>query len=80
MIDGAYGAPAEDALHYKTGKERSRINNGKALLIGAGIGITPFASILKSIWYAHKTLETTDIKRVYFMWVCREKVNTSFIN
>ena len=40
MIDGPFGSASEDFLNYET-----------VLLVGAGIGVTPFASILKSIWY-----------------------------
>ncbi|KAJ1339459.1 hypothetical protein BSLG_005940 [Batrachochytrium salamandrivorans] len=36
-IDGPYGAPAEDLYNYKV-----------AVLVGAGIGVTPAASLLKS--------------------------------
>ena len=35
-IDGPYGAPAEDVFDSEA-----------AVLVGAGIGVTPFASILK---------------------------------
>ena len=35
-IDGPYGAPAEDVFDVEV-----------AVLVGAGIGVTPFASILK---------------------------------
>ncbi|RMC22018.1 hypothetical protein DUI87_02889 [Hirundo rustica rustica] len=42
-----------------------------AMLVGVGIGVTPFASILKSIWYkfqqADQTLKT---KKIYFYWLC----------
>ncbi|KAF5328462.1 hypothetical protein D9758_017012 [Tetrapyrgos nigripes] len=40
MVDGPFGSASEDFLDYKV-----------VLLVGAGIGVTPFASILKSIWY-----------------------------
>ena len=40
MVDGPFGSASEDYLNYET-----------VLLVGAGIGVTPFASILKSIWY-----------------------------
>ena len=43
------------------------------VLVGAGIGVTPFASILKSIYY--KLIdENTKIrlKKVYFYWICPE--------
>src|SRR5690606_4113730 len=39
-IDGPFGSASEDVFKFET-----------AVLIGAGIGVTPFASILKSIWY-----------------------------
>ena len=40
MVDGPFGSASEDFLNYEA-----------VLLVGAGIGVTPFASILKSIWY-----------------------------
>ncbi|KAJ5544532.1 Riboflavin synthase-like beta-barrel [Penicillium sp. DV-2018c] len=39
-VDGPYGAPAEDVFE-----------NEIAVLIGTGIGVTPWASILKNIWH-----------------------------
>jgi len=50
MIDGPFGSASEDFTNYET-----------VLLIGAGIGVTPFASILKSIWYRMNNF--TDAKR-----------------
>ncbi|KAJ3329040.1 hypothetical protein HDU76_008760 [Blyttiomyces sp. JEL0837] len=41
MVDGPYGAASEDVFNYPV-----------SILVGAGIGVTPFASVLKSIWYA----------------------------
>jgi NADPH oxidase len=60
-IDGPYGAPAEDVF-------RSEV----AVLIGAGIGVTPFASILKHIWYRQKRGRLGALRRVEFFWVCRD--------
>jgi NADPH oxidase len=60
-IDGPYGAPAEDVF-----------NNEVAILIGAGIGVTPFASILKHIWYRQKKGNLGTLRRVEFFWVCRD--------
>ena len=41
------------------------------MLVGAGIGVTPFASVLKSIYYQliddSKRLQ---LKKVYFFWIC----------
>ena len=43
-IDGPFGAPAEDVFESEV-----------AILIGTGIGVTPFASILKNIVYVEHT-------------------------
>jgi len=60
-IDGPYGAPAEDVFDSEV-----------AVLVGAGIGVTPFASILKHIWYRQKKGNLGALKRVEFFWVCRD--------
>jgi len=60
-IDGPYGAPAEDVFSAEV-----------AVLIGAGIGVTPFASILKHIWYRQKRGNLGTLRRVEFFWVCRD--------
>lgn len=61
-IDGPYGAPAEDVF-----------NNEVAILIGTGIGVTPWASILKNIWHLRSGRNPpTRLKRVEFIWVCRD--------
>lgn len=60
-IDGPYGAPAEDVF-----------NSDVAVLVGGGIGVTPFASILKHIWYRQKKGNLGALRRVEFFWVCRD--------
>jgi len=60
-IDGPYGAPAEGFSSVEV-----------AVLIGAGIGVTPFASILKHIWYQQKKGKVGSLRRVEFFWVCRD--------
>lgn len=43
------------------------------LLVGGGIGVTPFASVLKSIFY--KICDENQrliLKKVYFVWICPE--------
>lgn len=60
-IDGPYGAPAEDVFKSEV-----------AILIGAGIGVTPFASILKHIWYRQRKGKLGSLRRVEFFWVCRD--------
>lgn len=76
-IDGPYGAPAEDVFNVEV-----------AVLVGAGIGmfrytytstaltrfigVTPFASILKHIWYCQQRGKLGTLRRVEFFWVCRD--------
>jgi len=61
MVDGPFGSASEDFLNFET-----------ILLVGAGIGVTPFASILKSIWYRMNNFNSTKptrLSKVYFTWV-----------
>lgn len=60
-IDGPYGAPAEDVFKAEV-----------AVLVGAGIGITPFAAILKHIWYMQRKGNLGSLRRVEFFWICRD--------
>jgi NADPH oxidase len=65
-IDGPYGAPAEDVL-----------DNEVAVLVGTGIGVTPWAAILKNIWHMRMLPNPpTRLRRVEFIWVCKD--TTSF--
>lgn len=62
-VDGPFGSASEDVFKYEV-----------AVLVGAGIGVTPFASILKSIWYRmnRPQHQRTRLRKVYFFWVCRD--------
>ena len=61
-IDGPFGSASEDVFKYEV-----------AVLVGAGIGVTPFASILKSVWYRmNYPQKKTRLRKVYFFWVCRD--------
>jgi len=61
-LDGPFGSASEDVFKYEI-----------AVLVGAGIGVTPFASILKSVWYRmNYPKEKTRLRKVYFFWVCRD--------
>ncbi|XP_059143480.1 NADPH oxidase 3-like [Physella acuta] len=61
-VDGPYGTAAGDILDYDV-----------AVLVGCGIGITPFASVLKSVWYKFcHPKQTPPLQRVYLFWVCPE--------
>jgi NADPH oxidase len=65
-VDGPYGAPAEDVFE-----------NEIAVLIGTGIGVTPWAAILKNIWHLRTSPNPPKrLRRVEFIWVCRD--TTSF--
>lgn len=63
-LDGPYGAPASEVFRTEV-----------AVLIGAGIGVTPFASVLASL--LARSLGEGDglgmIKKVYFVWVARDQ-------
>ena len=62
MIDGPFGSASEDVFNFET-----------VMLVGAGIGVTPFASILKSIWYRiNYPSSRTRLGKVYFFWICRD--------
>ncbi|KAF7347893.1 NAD(P)H oxidase [Mycena venus] len=60
-VDGPFGAPAEDVFDVEV-----------AMLVGAGIGVTPFASILKDIWYRQRSGNCGTLRRVEFFWICRD--------
>lgn len=62
-LDGPFGSASEDVFSHEI-----------AILVGAGIGVTPFASILKSIWYRmnYPHRQKTRLRKVYFVWVCRD--------
>ncbi|KAG0300992.1 hypothetical protein BGZ98_008712 [Dissophora globulifera] len=63
MIDGPFGAASEDVFKFEV-----------TVLVGAGIGVTPFASVLKSIWYrVNYQTKATKLHKVYFFWICRDK-------
>ncbi|KAK6914535.1 EF-hand domain [Dillenia turbinata] len=69
LIDGPYGAPAQDYKRYKV-----------VLLVGLGIGATPMISIIKDIANNLKVLEEEEeekdcsfrTRRAYFYWVTNE--------
>uniref|UniRef100_A0A673AWW1 NADPH oxidase 2 n=1 Tax=Sphaeramia orbicularis TaxID=375764 RepID=A0A673AWW1_9TELE len=61
-IDGPFGTASEDVFRYEV-----------VMLVGAGIGVTPFASILKSVWYKHiQKNQEVYTKKIYFYWLCPE--------
>ncbi|XP_060687115.1 NADPH oxidase 3-like [Hemiscyllium ocellatum] len=61
-VDGPFGTACIDVFYYEV-----------SVLIATGIGVTPFASVLKSIWYKYNQPATTmKVERVYFYWICRD--------
>ncbi|XP_008846562.1 NADPH oxidase 1 isoform X3 [Nannospalax galili] len=62
QVDGPFGTVSEDVFQFEV-----------AVLVGAGIGVTPFASILKSIWYKFQRADhKLKTQKIYFYWICRE--------
>lgn len=63
-IDGPYGSASEEIYNYEI-----------VMLIGAGIGITPFASILRDIIKRRKKghKEALKFKKVYLFWLNRDQ-------
>lgn len=59
-VDGPFGAPCEDILSYDV-----------AVLVGAGIGVTPFASVCRTIQLMQKKgmLDETSTQRYIFIWL-----------
>ena len=60
LLQGPYGSPSARLF-----------SSHHAVLIGAGIGVTPFASILKSIIARHKQGQEMKLEKVHFFWLYR---------
>ncbi|GLV42469.1 Dual oxidase [Carabus blaptoides fortunei] len=59
-LDGPYGEGHQDWYRYDV-----------SVLVGGGIGVTPFASILKDIVFRANIAHKTNCRKVYFIWVTR---------
>ncbi|KAG7203421.1 hypothetical protein KM043_013488 [Ampulex compressa] len=59
-VDGPYGESHQDWDKYDV-----------AIMVGGGIGVTPFASILKDIVFKSNHNINVGCKKVYFLWVTR---------
>ncbi|WAR00874.1 DUOX2-like protein [Mya arenaria] len=60
-LDGPFGEGHQDWYRYRV-----------AVLVGGGIGVTPFASILKDIVFKSRTsVVRFPCEKVYFLWVTR---------
>jgi predicted ferric reductase len=63
QIDGPYGTPSAEIF-----------NSSHAVLIGAGIGVTPFAAILQSILLrARAGHGASALRKVHFIWLSRDQ-------
>ena len=66
-LDGSYGNSFQEAFSYEI-----------LVCIGAGIGQTPFASLLKSIWYRHPVTNASiagkpcNLRKIYYVGIARE--------
>lgn len=64
-IDGPYGTPSAHIFDSKV-----------AILVGAGIGVTPFASVLESLVERRRRGDVpVSLERVYFVWVSRDQAS-----
>lgn len=78
LVDGPFGAPCQNYKDYSV-----------VLLVGAGIGVTPFASVLNELFhtmnlYKCKRCGLTNLphtfraKKVYFCWTVRSRHEASW--
>jgi hypothetical protein len=65
-IDGPFGAASEDVFEFEI-----------VMLVGAGIGVTPFASILKACRFQIERQlngqSGAPMRKAYFYWISRDK-------
>jgi dual oxidase len=62
FLDGPFGEGHQDWNRYDV-----------AILVGGGIGVTPFASILKELVHRFNIGARIQCQRVYFIWVTRSQ-------
>ena len=60
FVDGPFGEGHQDWYRFEA-----------AVLVGGGIGVTPFASILKELVHRFNIGARIQCKKVYFIWVTR---------
>ena len=60
LVDGPFGEGHQDWNRFEV-----------AVLVGGGIGVTPFASILKELVHRFNIGARIQCKKVYFIWVTR---------
>jgi predicted ferric reductase len=63
FVDGPYGTPSSSMLEHR-----------HVVMIGAGIGVTPFASVLQSIRLRRRAPGASEVlEKVHFMWLCGDQ-------
>lgn len=69
-VDGPYGAPCQNFEDYEV-----------VICVGAGIGQTPFSSVLRSIWYGvvHPS-DSTVLRKVIYIGICRSIMVSSVLH
>uniref|UniRef100_A0A3B3QDK7 NADPH oxidase 3 n=1 Tax=Paramormyrops kingsleyae TaxID=1676925 RepID=A0A3B3QDK7_9TELE len=61
-VDGPFGSASRDVFRYEV-----------SVCIAAGIGVTPFASVLKSLQYkSSNPRKAMKLQKLYFFWICRD--------
>ncbi|KAJ1918286.1 hypothetical protein H4219_002683 [Mycoemilia scoparia] len=61
MVDGPFGSASEDVFDYEV-----------TMMFGSGIGVTPFASVMKTIHHRFLSKNTeSKLRKVYFFWLQR---------
>ena len=70
-VDGPFGEAHQDYSSYEV-----------VILVGGGIGVTPFASILKDLIHKATSLRSnlTKVKKVYFLWSTRTQKQFEWLN
>lgn len=68
-VDGPYGSPTAHLFDARF-----------AVLIGAGIGVTPFASVLASLVARHGTERAAPLVKGHFYWVNRDQYSFEWFN
>jgi NADPH oxidase 2 len=66
-IDGPYGSASEEVFEYRS-----------LMMVGAGIGVTPFSSIMRSMSLRRKQQKAIGgrgqpMPRTHFYWLCRSR-------
>jgi len=67
-LDGPFGEGHQDWHKYDV-----------AVLVGGGIGVTPFASILKELVKSKQSGNPMECQKVYFIWVTRDQTQFEWL-